>query len=43
MGTGALSPEIKRPGREVVHSPPTRVKVKKMWIYTFVPPYAFMA
>jgi hypothetical protein len=31
---GALSPEVKRPGREVDHSPPTSVKVKKMWIYT---------
>jgi hypothetical protein len=27
-----LSPEIKRPGREADHSPPTSAKVKKMWI-----------
>jgi hypothetical protein len=26
-----------------VHSPPTRAEVKKMWIYTSTPPYAFMA
>jgi hypothetical protein len=29
---GVLSPAVKRPGR----------KVKKMWIYTSTPPYAFM-
>jgi hypothetical protein len=35
--------QIKRPGREVYHSPPTSAEVKKMWIYTSTPPYAFMA
>jgi hypothetical protein len=40
---GALSPGVKRPGRQADHSPPTSAKVKKMWIYTFTPPYAFMA
>jgi hypothetical protein len=40
---GALSPGVKRPGREVDHSPPTSAEVKKMWIYTSAPPYAFMA
>jgi hypothetical protein len=25
------------------YSPPTSAKVKKMWIYTSTPPYAFMA
>ncbi|PNF15383.1 hypothetical protein B7P43_G01010 [Cryptotermes secundus] len=43
MGTGALSLGVKRPGREADHSPPTSVEVKKMWIYTFTPPFAFMA
>jgi hypothetical protein len=38
---GALSPGLKRPGREVDHSPPTSSKVKKMWIYTSTPPYVF--
>jgi hypothetical protein len=39
---GALSPGLKRPGREADHSPPTNPEVKKMWIYTYTPPYAFM-
>jgi hypothetical protein len=30
-------------GRETDHSPPASAKVKKMWIYTSTPPYAFMA
>jgi hypothetical protein len=33
----ALSPGVKRPGREVFYSPPTSVEVKKMWIYTSTP------
>jgi hypothetical protein len=40
---GALSPGVKRQGREVEHSPPTSAEVKKMWIYTSTPPYVFMA
>jgi hypothetical protein len=40
---GALSPGIMRPEREVDHSPPTSAEVKKMWIYTSTPPYAFIA
>jgi hypothetical protein len=40
---GALSPGVKRPGREADHSPPASAEVKKMWIYTSTPPYAFMA
>jgi hypothetical protein len=43
MGTGSSFPGVKRPGREVDHSPPTTAEVKKMWIYTSTPPYAFMA
>jgi hypothetical protein len=39
----ALSPGVKRPGREADHSPPTSAEVNKMWLYTFTPPYAFMA
>jgi hypothetical protein len=38
-----LSPGVKRPGHEADHSPPTSAEVKKMWIYTSTPPYAFMA
>jgi hypothetical protein len=33
---------VKQQGREADHSPPTNAKVKKMWIYTSTPPYAFM-
>jgi hypothetical protein len=36
-------PGVKRPGREVDHSPPTSAEVKKMWIYTSTLTYAFMA
>jgi hypothetical protein len=38
-----LSPGVKRPGREADHLPPASTEVKKMWIYTSTPPYAFMA
>jgi hypothetical protein len=41
--TGALSPGIKRPGREADHSPPASAEVKKLWNYTTTTPYAFMA
>jgi hypothetical protein len=34
---------VKRQGREADHSLPTSTEVKKRWIYTFTPPYAFMA
>jgi hypothetical protein len=39
---GALSPWVKRPGREYHHSPQSSAEFKKMWIYTSTPPYAFM-
>jgi hypothetical protein len=39
----ALSPGVKRPGREADHSPPASADVKKIWIYTSTPPYAFTA
>jgi hypothetical protein len=39
----AFSSGVKRHGREADHSPPTSAEVKKMWIYTSTPPYAFMA
>jgi hypothetical protein len=39
---GALYPGVKLPGREVHHLPPTSAEVKKTWIYTSTPPYAFM-
>jgi hypothetical protein len=40
---GALSPRVKRLGHEADHSLPASAEVKKMWIYTSTPPYAFMA
>jgi hypothetical protein len=36
---GALSPEVKRPGRETNQLSQTSTEVKKMWIYTSTPPY----
>jgi hypothetical protein len=38
----ALSPGVKRPGREADHSPSASAEVKKMWISASTPPYAFM-
>jgi hypothetical protein len=43
MDTGALSPGVKRQGREADHSPPTIAEVKKIWLYTSIPPYGFTA
>jgi hypothetical protein len=37
MATGGSFPGVKRPGREVDHSPPTNAEVKTVWIYTFTP------
>jgi hypothetical protein len=42
MVLAALSPGVKRPGREADHSTPTSAEVKKMCIYTSTPPYVFM-
>jgi hypothetical protein len=35
--TGALSPGVKRPGREADHSPSTSMEVRKTWIHTSTP------
>jgi hypothetical protein len=40
---GTLFPGVKRPGLEADHSPPASAEVKKTWLYTSTPPYAFMA
>jgi hypothetical protein len=40
---GALSPGVKRLGREADHSSLASAEVKKTWIYTSTPPYAFTA
>jgi hypothetical protein len=39
---GALSPGVKRPGREADHSPPAITEVKKVRFYTSTPSYAFI-
>jgi hypothetical protein len=33
----------KAAGREAEHSPPASAEIKKMWIYTSTPTYAFIA
>ena len=37
MGTGGGFPRIKRPGREVHHSPSSGAEVENKWIYTSSP------
>jgi hypothetical protein len=39
---GALSPGVKRQGRETDHSPPTSTEVKKAWTYICTPPFALL-
>jgi hypothetical protein len=43
VGTGGSFPEVKRPGHEADHSSPTSAEVKRTWVYTSTPLYAFMA
>jgi hypothetical protein len=38
-----LSPGVKWPGREADHLPPSSGEVRDTWIYTYTPPYAFVA
>jgi hypothetical protein len=40
---GALSPGVKLPWGEAYHSPPASAEVKKVWMFTSIPSYAFMA
>jgi hypothetical protein len=42
MDSGGSFPGVKAAGCESDHSPPASAEVKKMWIYTSTPPYAFM-
>jgi hypothetical protein len=37
MGNGGSSPEVKWPGRESDHSPPSSAEVKNTWGYTSTP------
>jgi hypothetical protein len=43
MDTGGSFPRVKRLEHEADHSPPVSAEVKKIWIYTSTPPYAFLA
>jgi hypothetical protein len=40
---GALSPGVKRTGREADHSPPSSAEIKNAWSYISPPPHVFMA
>jgi hypothetical protein len=42
MGTGGSFSGVKQAGRDADYSPPISAEVKKMWIYTSTPTYAFM-
>jgi hypothetical protein len=42
-GYWGSSPGVKRPRREADHSPSPSTEVKKIWIYTLISPYTFMA
>jgi hypothetical protein len=39
---GAVSPGVKRPGREADHSPPSNAEVNNAWRYTSILKYVFM-
>jgi hypothetical protein len=43
MITADASLGVQRLEHKADHSPSTNTKVKNMWIYTFTPPYVFMA
>jgi hypothetical protein len=40
--SAALSVGVKRPGREVDHSPTSNAEVKNVWSYISTPQYAFL-
>jgi hypothetical protein len=40
--TGVLTPGVKQPGREAVHSLPSSAEVENAWSYTSTPQYVFM-
>jgi hypothetical protein len=43
VGTGCSFPEVKRPGCEVDHSPPSSAEVKNGWRCTSTPPHVCVA
>jgi hypothetical protein len=42
MGTAGSYPDVKRPGKEADHLPPSRTKVKNARSYTSTSPYVFV-
>jgi hypothetical protein len=42
MGTETITLEVKRPGREADHSPPSSTETKNAWSYTSTHQYVFM-
>jgi hypothetical protein len=42
MSTGALSPCLKRPGRQADPSPPSSAEMRNQWSCTFISPYAII-
>jgi hypothetical protein len=42
ISTGDFSLGVKRQGHEAEHSTQNSAEVKKTWVYTSTPPYAFM-
>jgi hypothetical protein len=42
LGKGYIFPEVKRPGHEADHLPPSSAEVKNVCSYTSTPPYIFM-
>jgi hypothetical protein len=43
VGIRDFSQEVKQQGHGIYHSSTTGAKVKKMWTYISIPPYAFTA
>jgi len=43
MNIGAVTPGVKRPGRETDHHSSPNVEFKNSWSYVLTPPYPFMA
>jgi hypothetical protein len=43
VGTTGSSLELKRPGRETDHSPPSSADIQNAWNYASTPQYAFVA
>jgi hypothetical protein len=38
-----ISPDVKWPGHQPDHTPPSSAEVKNVWSHTFIPTYVFVA